>query len=86
MTQSRGPDKVFGIGLNKTGTTSFDHALTLLGYKVHGPEKVLLKKCSPGKITALDPVVTAYDGFQDWPWPLYYREILNVTVVPQSLF
>lgn len=75
MTQFPVFDKVFGIGLNKTGTTSLDHALTVLGYRVHGPQKALLKKCSAGKIAALDPVVAAYDGFQDWPWPLYYREI-----------
>jgi hypothetical protein len=71
------PAKVFGIGLNKTGTTSLDHALTALGYSVHGPQKDLLKRCSPGNIAALDPVVEAHDGFQDWPWPLYYRELFE---------
>jgi len=77
MAQSTKFNKVFGIGLNKTGTASLDHALTLLGHRVHGPQKSLLKKCTPGNISALDPVVAIYDGFQDWPWPLYYREIFE---------
>ena len=29
--------RVFGIGFHKTGTTTLDVALTVLGYKVLGP-------------------------------------------------
>lgn len=37
--------KIFGIGLPRSGTTSLNEALTILGYKsIHNPSKFILKK------------------------------------------
>jgi len=55
--------KVFCIGFHKTGTNSLDEALTLLGYRVTGPNGTK------------DPNVEEYDAFQDNPWPIIYQEL-----------
>ncbi len=67
--------KVFGIGFHKTGTTSLASALTILGYRVTGPNNV-----SEPDIGETYPALTRalseqFDAFQDNPWPLVYREM-----------
>lgn len=68
-----GRAKVFGIGLNKTGTSSLRVALELLGYRVCGPRKDLLKAMRKGDFSGFDPVVEAFDAFEDVPWPLAFE-------------
>src|SRR5690606_5732251 len=65
--------KVFGIGLNKTGTSSLRAALEHLGYRVCGPRKHLLKAMRRGDFSGFDEVVEAYDAFEDVPWPLVFE-------------
>lgn len=65
--------KIFGIGLNKTGTTTLDKCGELLGYRVKGCDKGLLQDFRDGNFQRFDPVISRYDLFQDWPWPLMYR-------------
>ena len=72
--------KVFGIGLNKTGTTSLGKALEILGYKDHiswsadlSPD--LIKKWSEKNIDAILSVAEKYNNLEDWPWPLVYKEL-----------
>ncbi|HEY1961368.1 MAG TPA: sulfotransferase [Rhizomicrobium sp.] len=79
-------DKVFGIGFQKTGTSSLAAALEILGYRTnHGvfinhPEKRRSLHIAPPLTTekvaaqAL-PLIAEYDALTDNPWPLLYREL-----------
>lgn len=69
--------RIFGIGLNKTGTSSLHEALVTLGYtSLHfaGPEKAgLIRRAveeSKPLLTYLDP---AFDAFSDTPITNYYH-------------
>ncbi len=78
--------KVFGIGFQKTGTTSLGKALEVLGYRVHGvilfrePDPAIAEKARQRAFE----VAEAFDAFQDMPWPLFYREFDQR--YPQSKF
>jgi len=65
-------EKVFGLGLSKTGTTSFSAALEVLGYKsIHTPPIISLKN---GKINFQYPWwLSKYDAMADLPVPYYYK-------------
>lgn len=60
--------KVFGIGMQRTGTTSLVKALKMLGIKAcHFPGELLYD---------LDhPIITKFQGFADNPMPLLYRQL-----------
>lgn len=65
--------KVFGIGLNRTGTTSLSTALKALGY-AHAPyAPELIGPAVLGERNRLRAFVRRYDSFEDWPWPLVFR-------------
>ena len=66
--------KVIGIGFHKTGTTTLDMALRILGYKVLGNRTDLAKKLLDDDIEEAFELVEGYDAFQDNPWPLLYKE------------
>lgn len=70
--------KVFGIGFHKTGTTSLDRALTLLGYRVTGPNAVHDPDISQKIHDFTQEISKKFDAFQDNPWPLVYREMDNL--------
>lgn len=75
---------MFCIGFHKTGTTSLDVALTMLGYRVTGPNWVMdadIRSTALEKALALVP---HFDAFQDNPWPVLYREM--DVVFPGSKF
>lgn len=65
--------KVFGVGLQKTGTTTLKYALELLGYKVSGPNWKLLREVQKGNYNNISSLVFKYDAFQDEPWPHVYK-------------
>jgi len=67
--------KVFGIGLNKTGTTSLKRALEHLGYRVCGNSKALMRLIRQGEIAPAIERTRHYDAFQDWPWPLIFEDL-----------
>lgn len=67
--------KVFGIGLNKTGTTTLKVCLEKIGYKVKGCDLELTRCATKSNLESIYETVRQYDGFQDWPWPLVYEEI-----------
>ena len=84
LGQSRAPrqrqaarPKVFGLGLSRTGTTSLNRALRSLGYDCHGYDPALLKAWKAGDVASLFLVTDRYNGFEDWPYPLAFREIMD---------
>ena len=70
--------KVFGIGLNKTGTTSLGKALEILGYKKHiSCNWELTKLWSENNLNPILKEAEKYNNFEDWPWPLVYKELFK---------
>jgi hypothetical protein len=70
------PAKVFGIGLSKTGTSSLQAALEVLGYRVSGPNrKPLLKQVRSGNLPGVFAQTEQDDAFCDFPYPLIFREL-----------
>jgi sulfotransferase family protein len=67
--------KVFGIGFQKTGTTSLAKALALLGYKVTGPNGVHDRRIRDNVRAMVGKLLKKYDAFQDNPWPVLFREL-----------
>ena len=67
--------KVFGIGLNKTGTSSLKLAMEHLGYRTSGSNKALLREVRRGNSAPAIAHSRNFDCFSDWPWPLIYREL-----------
>lgn len=68
--------KVFVIGFQKTGTTSLEHALQFLGYRVYGGDKNLLKFNSKSDLNDyILKTLENWDVVQDMPWPLFYKEL-----------
>lgn len=77
--------KVFGIGLNKTGTTTLGKCLKILGYKKHlSHSEEFSKLYYEGRTSELIDVAKKYDSFEDWPWPLIYKEL--ATNFPDAKF
>lgn len=70
-------EKVFCIGLNKTGTTTLADMLAQLGLRHHAWDPSLFWMYQDGKIGALLDRVKVYDSFSDWPWPLLVPELLE---------
>lgn len=73
MTQNR--PKVFGIGFQKTGTKSLAAALEVLGYRVTGPNGFRWPDIAERYQRMCRRYSRKFDGFQDNPWPLVYREM-----------
>ncbi|MDX1480096.1 MAG: sulfotransferase [Woeseiaceae bacterium] len=68
-------NKVFCIGFHKTGTTSLEKALEMLGYRVTGPNGTRDPDIASKVYDMADELVGQYDAFQDNPWPVIYREM-----------
>ncbi|MBG6203560.1 hypothetical protein IWQ48_004720 [Labrenzia sp. EL_13] len=69
--------KVFCVGFQKTGTTSMETALGILGYRVTS----IFGKTTPVETlrsTYVEEglkIANEYDAVQDMPWPLLFREL-----------
>lgn len=71
---SRRGEKIFGIGLSKTGTTSLSEALNILGIKsIHKPRKEFLKEKERG--LPYFSTLKGYYGFTDFPCWYIYKEL-----------
>lgn len=70
------PFKVFGIGLNRTGTSTLKIALRQMGYKHCRRQRSLVNQYFKQDWAAIFQEVDHYESFDDWPWPLMYRQIL----------
>ncbi len=78
--------KVFGIGFQKTGTSSLDEAFRILGYRadkgvfINAPAKRSSLFIEPPLTNArvlerVLPILQEREAFSDNPWPLLYREL-----------
>lgn len=80
--------KVFCIGLNKTGTSSFGHAMRRLGYRVFGwtgRSAEFTLNWHEGRLgEEVRKAIANNDAFEDLPWGLWYRELDRL--VPDALF
>jgi hypothetical protein len=67
--------KVFGVGLNKTGTSSLGRALRRLGYRHLSHTPRLTRALARGDLAPINEAADEHDSFEDWPWPLVWREM-----------
>ena len=67
--------KVFGIGLNKTGTTTLGVCLRQLGYRHSSFSLALLEQVARGELAGVLEHCRHYDAFEDWPYPLIYKQL-----------
>jgi hypothetical protein len=75
--------KIFGIGFQKTGTSSLNRALALLGYNAAGGIRInhpkgvaIAPPLTKDKVLPVALARTAEaDAFSDNPWPLLFREL-----------
>ena len=67
--------KIFGIGLNKTGTTTLGRVLMDMGKKHCSCRLDILNECREGKFEKFFETISRRESFEDWPWPLYFRLI-----------
>jgi len=66
--------KIFGIGLNKTGTLKA--CLVTLGFTHYKCDRSLLKDYRlKNDFSRIFQIVNKYDSFSDWPWALIYKEL-----------
>lgn len=67
--------KIVGVGLNKTGTKTLGTCLRhwQLNHVSFSPEACDL--WFDRDVSTLMTWVAKYDSFEDWPWPLLFREI-----------
>lgn len=66
--------KVVGVGWAKTGTTSLGLCLKSLGYDHTSMHRGLVRDWAQGDMSRLLPLMRKLESFEDWPWPLLYRE------------
>lgn len=67
--------RVFGIGFQKTATSSLGRALEQLGYRVHGPFGWTQPDIRKTALKQALTIAASYDAVQDFPWALIYREL-----------
>ena len=68
--------KIFGVGLNKTGTTTLGICGRKLNLRTTGSNKHLLQDYVEKKdLSRIFKKASKFDLFQDWPWPLVYKEL-----------
>jgi len=68
-------NKIFGIGLNKTGTTSLGHYFYKLGYKHYCRPSIINITNARKNINQIYTIADNNEMFEDWPWPLIYKEL-----------
>ncbi|HAA14210.1 MAG TPA: hypothetical protein DCE41_21955 [Cytophagales bacterium] len=67
--------KIFGVGFQKTGTTSLRDALTILGYRVKDTTPRALMPILRGNYRKIERILEEYDAAEDTPWYKIYREL-----------
>ncbi len=67
--------KIFGIGFQKTGTSSLRRALKTLDYRVAGPNWINDPDIQETVYEKAFGIIDRFDAFQDNPWPILYKEL-----------
>ncbi|MFK7889530.1 MAG: sulfotransferase [Granulosicoccus sp.] len=67
--------RVVGIGLNKTATKSLAQCMEAIGYWNKSYCLHAFTLYQQKNWPALFDIMDNYNSFEDWPWPLMYREI-----------
>jgi hypothetical protein len=67
--------KVFGIGLNKTGTSTLAACLRELGFRHTSCDLELTREVRRGNMAPVYDRADRYGSFEDWPWPLVFEEM-----------
>ena len=67
--------KIFGIGLNKTGTQALGACLRYWGLRHTSYDRQAFELWRRGELEELFQLAENYDSFEDWPWALMYREL-----------
>ena len=67
--------KVFGIGYHRTGTTTLNECLKRLGFAHKGYDLELLRAWQRGDLGPIRAAADRHSCFDDWPWPLVFREL-----------
>lgn len=67
--------KIIGIGLNKTATKSLRECLLSLGYHHQTYSLDAFHLYQAKDWAALFAIMDEFSSFEDWPWPLMYKEI-----------
>lgn len=67
--------KVIGVGLNKTGTKTLGYYLKHWGFRHKTYDLDAFNCYRAGRLHELLEMMKEYDSFEDWPWPLVFREI-----------
>ena len=67
--------KVVGIGLNKTGTKTLQSFFVQWGFRNRTYDLDAFERYRRGDIEGLLDEMEDFDSFEDWPWPLFYRDI-----------
>ena len=69
--------KIFGIGLQKTGTTTLGSCLKILGYKhmTYNNEAIVMLR--EKKLVDLHSIIRKYDSFEDEPWAHSYKHLYS---------
>ncbi|MEX2595908.1 MAG: sulfotransferase family protein [Salibacteraceae bacterium] len=75
MTLQAKPHKVFCIGFMKTGTTTLNRALSILGYRVSHNSWRWLKYIFRNDWQSIKDKMNEWDAAEDNPIPLIYKEL-----------
>lgn len=75
MNKAHKKNKVIGVGLNKTGTSTLGIFLKRLDYKHASCHTAALELYKNGQKGLLLEVLNYYDSVEDYPWPLLFKEI-----------
>jgi len=76
--------KVFGIGLNRTGTTTLGACLKQFGFNHISLDRISFENYKKQEFDPIFDRIEEFDSFEDWPWPLIYKEVDNL--FPDSKF
>lgn len=86
---NRSYSKIFGIGQNKTGTTSLEAILRAYGLRMprqHEQETLIVKQSLLGNYEPLKRLVENYDAFQDLPFSEDHCYVACDALFPNSKF
>jgi hypothetical protein len=67
--------KIFGIGRAKTGTTTLGVCFETLGFTHKNMDYNLVHCYQKGDLETIFREADKYETFEDWPWPLLYKEL-----------